>query len=182
MGENMIQRPSHYTSGRKYEPKDVIRDWDLNFNLGSAVKYISRAGRKGDKIEDLKKAETFLRFEIEALELEKVDSHCITIKDDSVELMIGPEEAKRLMRAFAKANPKPNLIPCGSLMMSEPFGPFYGDCTWCQNYHEVGLGETRRGNCSIYGDIVCGAGYTCDYFHDPEDDGDSGNGQEQQVD
>lgn len=63
----LIKHPSHYTAGRKYEPKDVIRDWELNFNLGSAVKYISRAGRKGDKIEDLEKARQFLDFEIEAL-------------------------------------------------------------------------------------------------------------------
>lgn len=66
----LIKHPSHYTAGRKYEPKDVIRDWELNFNLGSAVKYISRAGRKGDKIEELEKARQFLDFEIEALKEE----------------------------------------------------------------------------------------------------------------
>lgn len=63
-----VENPSHYTQGRLYEPKDVIRDWKLNFNLGSAVKYISRAGRKNDKLEDLKKAKQFLEFEIEYLE------------------------------------------------------------------------------------------------------------------
>lgn len=68
---DLIVHPSHYTAGRKYEPKDVIRDWDLNFNLGSAVKYISRAGRKGNKIEDLEKAMQFLKFEIAALKEEK---------------------------------------------------------------------------------------------------------------
>lgn len=65
-----ISHPSHYVDGRKYEPKDVIRDWNLNFNLGSAVKYISRAGRKDDIIQDLKKAKQFIDFEIEALERE----------------------------------------------------------------------------------------------------------------
>lgn len=64
---DIISHPSHYTDGRKYEPKDVIRDWNLNFNLGSAVKYISRAGRKDDIIQDLKKAKQFIDFEIEAL-------------------------------------------------------------------------------------------------------------------
>ena len=63
-----VSRPDHYTAGRKYEPKDVIRDWNLNFNLGNAVKYISRAGRKNDLIEDLKKARQYLDFEIEYLE------------------------------------------------------------------------------------------------------------------
>lgn len=63
-----VSHPSHYTEGRTYEPKDVIRDWDLNFNLGSALKYISRAGRKDDILQDLKKARQFLDFEIEYLE------------------------------------------------------------------------------------------------------------------
>ena len=43
MDERMIKSPKHYTEGRKFEPKDVIRDWGLNFNLGNAVKYLARA-------------------------------------------------------------------------------------------------------------------------------------------
>lgn len=62
-----IAHPSHYADGRRYEPKDVIRDWGLNFNLGNVVKYIARAGRKGDALEDLSKARQYLDFEIEAL-------------------------------------------------------------------------------------------------------------------
>lgn len=62
-----VSAPSHYCDGRKYEPRKVIHDWGLNFNLGSAVKYISRAGRKGDALEDLMKARQFLDFEIEEL-------------------------------------------------------------------------------------------------------------------
>ena len=67
---NIISHPSHYCYS-KYEPKDVIRDWGLNFNLGSTVKYIARAGRKDDIIQDLRKARQFLDFEIEYLENEK---------------------------------------------------------------------------------------------------------------
>lgn len=70
MSDN-IKHPSHYTEGRKFEPKDVIRDWGLNFNLGSAVKYVARAGRKDDIVQDLKKAQEFIQFEIDALELER---------------------------------------------------------------------------------------------------------------
>ncbi|MDE5897900.1 MAG: DUF3310 domain-containing protein [Treponemataceae bacterium] len=67
-----IGNPPHYCEGRAYEPKDVIRDWDLNFNLGNVVKYISRNGRKtGEpKIKDLLKARQYLDFEIEALKKE----------------------------------------------------------------------------------------------------------------
>lgn len=64
---DIISRPSHYEAGRKYAPKDVIRDWGLNYNLGSAVKYLARAGRKDAIINDLEKARTFIQFEIEAL-------------------------------------------------------------------------------------------------------------------
>jgi hypothetical protein len=66
-----VKHPSHYVEGRKFEPKDVIRDWGLNFNLGSAVKYLARAGRKADTVEDLKKAQEFIQFEIEAIEAER---------------------------------------------------------------------------------------------------------------
>ena len=60
-------RPDYYKSGG-LEAREVIRAYDLNFNLGNAFKYISRAGKKGHedkKIEDLKKAITYLNFEIE---------------------------------------------------------------------------------------------------------------------
>ena len=58
---DIVKHPAHYCYG-KYEPKDVIRDWGLNFNLGSAVKYIARAGRKDDIIQDLKKAKQYYRI------------------------------------------------------------------------------------------------------------------------
>lgn len=69
---NNISKPSHYAEGRKFEPKDVIRDWDLNFNLGNVVKYVSRAGRKeGNTIlEDLNKARQYIDFEIEYIKKE----------------------------------------------------------------------------------------------------------------
>ena len=28
---NSVNRPAHYTEGRKYEPIDVIEDWNLGF-------------------------------------------------------------------------------------------------------------------------------------------------------
>ena len=70
MSKDMVKRPEHYCFS-KFEPKDVIREWGLNSNLGSAVKYIARAGRKDDIVQDLKKAREFLTFEIEALEAER---------------------------------------------------------------------------------------------------------------
>lgn len=61
-----INHPSHYTDG-KIETIDYIEDKKLNYHLGNAVKYISRAGKKNpDKyIEDLQKAVWYLNREIE---------------------------------------------------------------------------------------------------------------------
>jgi hypothetical protein len=64
-----IHKPSHYTA-LKPEPVDLINSWKLNFNKGNAIKYIARAGRKGDAVEDLKKAIRYLEIEIECLQKE----------------------------------------------------------------------------------------------------------------
>ena len=63
-----VKHPSHYTYG-KIETKDFIRDKDLNFNLGNAVKYVVRAWRKDTSktVEDLQKAIQYIKFEIEWL-------------------------------------------------------------------------------------------------------------------
>lgn len=65
--DNNFNHRDYYEDGRQYEPRKVISDWGLNFNLGNAVKYISRAGRKKEetKLEDLMKAKTYLEYEIE---------------------------------------------------------------------------------------------------------------------
>jgi len=68
--DKTISAPEHYIAGRLFEPHLVIEDWDLNFNLGNVIKYISRAGRKGDILIDLKKARQYLDFEIDRLERE----------------------------------------------------------------------------------------------------------------
>jgi DNA repair exonuclease SbcCD ATPase subunit len=61
-----INHPPHYTHGG-IETIDFIEAKELNWNLGNVVKYVSRAGHKGDKLEDLKKAAWYLRREIERL-------------------------------------------------------------------------------------------------------------------
>ena len=67
MRVNEVSNPSHYTYGA-WQPKDFSRAWGLNFNLGSAVKYITRYRDKGNPEIDLKKANEFLLFEIRYLE------------------------------------------------------------------------------------------------------------------
>lgn len=58
-----VDHPKHYNQGQ-FEVIDVIEDWNLGFCLGNTVKYIARAGHKGDRLEDLKKARWYLDREI----------------------------------------------------------------------------------------------------------------------
>lgn len=60
----------HYYLGRSGAPIwETIEDFGLNFNVGSVVSYLVRAGRKTpDPLEDLKKARNFLEREIQCAE------------------------------------------------------------------------------------------------------------------
>lgn len=57
----VINHPLHYGGDTTYEAIKVIEAWDLDFLLGNTVKYISRAGKKGSRLEDLRKAEWYLK-------------------------------------------------------------------------------------------------------------------------
>lgn len=64
-----VNHPPHYGGGENpYEAIKVIEAWGLGFCLGNVVKYISRAGKKGALVEDLKKARWYLDREITRLE------------------------------------------------------------------------------------------------------------------
>lgn len=56
-----IDHPQHYGGDTPYEAIKVIEAWGLGFNLGNAVKYIARAGKKGDELEDIEKALWYLQ-------------------------------------------------------------------------------------------------------------------------
>lgn len=52
-----VNHPSHYQTESGLEAIDVIEAFfHDNFHLGNAAKYLLRAGKKGDAIEDLDKA------------------------------------------------------------------------------------------------------------------------------
>ena len=63
------KRPNvpHYKKGH-IEPIDFINSHKLNFNLGNAIKYITRCNFKGTKREDIQKAIDYLNFELEMVE------------------------------------------------------------------------------------------------------------------
>lgn len=61
--EDPVNHPAHYKSG-SLEVITVIEEFNLNFRMGNAIKYILRANKKDNKIQDIKKAIWYLRREI----------------------------------------------------------------------------------------------------------------------
>ena len=59
-----VNHPAHYTAGG-IETIDFIEAKGLGYHLGNVVKYITRADHKGDRLENLKKAQWYLNREIE---------------------------------------------------------------------------------------------------------------------
>ena len=64
---SLLIRPDYYNPDSDYEPRKVIKAWGLDWNLGNALKYIARCGKKANnsKLIDLEKAMTYIGFEIE---------------------------------------------------------------------------------------------------------------------
>jgi hypothetical protein len=62
-----VDHPAHYLKDSGHEVIDVIEAWDLGFNLGNAIKYIARAGKKNPTKakEDLNKALWYIKHQIE---------------------------------------------------------------------------------------------------------------------
>jgi hypothetical protein len=61
-----VNHPPHYKAGG-IETIDFIEAKSLNYNLGNVVKYITRADHKGNKLEDLAKAQWYLARELKNL-------------------------------------------------------------------------------------------------------------------
>lgn len=64
--KNTVNHPAHYNTG-KIEVIEYIEDKGMNFNIGNCCKYISRYKHKNNPVEDLEKAEWYLRREISKL-------------------------------------------------------------------------------------------------------------------
>ena len=64
--KEMVDHPSHYNQG--IETIDYIDSWEMNFNTGNVIKYVTRARYKNDQLEDLKKAMWYLQREIDKIE------------------------------------------------------------------------------------------------------------------
>ena len=65
--KDQVNHPKHYNAHPSGVECITVTE-HMNFNLGNAVKYIWRAGEKGDQLEDLKKARWYVDREIMRIE------------------------------------------------------------------------------------------------------------------
>lgn len=69
-GHDAVNHPGHYT-GHPSGVECIQVTEHMNFCVGNAMKYLWRAGLKGDAIEDLEKARWYIEREIDRLKWEK---------------------------------------------------------------------------------------------------------------
>ena len=73
----------HYEATGDYDIIDVCNHYALNFNRGNVIKYIARAGKKDDELQDLYKAKDYIEREI-AFVREKRNQEANDIKEGVV--------------------------------------------------------------------------------------------------
>jgi hypothetical protein len=67
--------PSYYKGKNGYMAKDVVSNFDLSYNVGTATTYLLRCGKKKEEgmtdtekhIEDIQKAINHLHFELDRI-------------------------------------------------------------------------------------------------------------------
>lgn len=64
---DLVNRPQHYIAPNGLEAIDVIEGFGLGFHRGNAVKYILRAGKKGDATQDMRKARWYVERDLERM-------------------------------------------------------------------------------------------------------------------
>jgi len=73
--KELVKHPNHYGGkDNPYEAIKVIEAWELGFCLGNTIKYISRAGKKDDTVQELEKALWYLKREIKNIKDGKKNS------------------------------------------------------------------------------------------------------------
>lgn len=71
-GYDTVAQPEHYTHSG-IEVWDAIDAWGLGYRLGNVIKYVARADRKGNPIQDLRKALAYLTRELDVREQDARD-------------------------------------------------------------------------------------------------------------
>lgn len=72
-----MNTPIHYDSGLDYDLIDIASHYQLNFFRFNVLKYICRAGKKHNELQDLEKAVDYLQREIKNIrenQLKEIDN------------------------------------------------------------------------------------------------------------
>lgn len=66
---NLDDIPKYYKGKNGYMAKDVVTNFDLSYNIGTAVTYLLRSKNKHNDggVEDIRKAINHLHFELDKL-------------------------------------------------------------------------------------------------------------------
>lgn len=117
-----VDQPQHYTKDG-LQPIDVIEAWGLGFHLGTAVKYIGRAGKKPgeSRLKDLEKAHWYLSRVVE---------------------MERQNELKMVVDIRAEQQERVRAVE-GKMDIPDP----YKDCSWCGGSGIVHQGEPDEKGC-----------------------------------
>ncbi len=77
----VVTHPAHYGGDVPHEVIKCLEAWGLELDalLWNAVKYIARSGKKGECLEDLKKAQFYLELRIAKLEAQA--GTCVAAQD-----------------------------------------------------------------------------------------------------
>ena len=103
-----IDHPQHY-QGNKLEAIDIIEDFSLGFNLGNAIKYIIRAGKKNDWEEDIRKAIWYLQRELEKKGITHSMEEPINLTDEVLQLWLRVFNLAETLDDLLRSNPKIKL-------------------------------------------------------------------------
>ena len=106
--QDMIDHPAHYNFG-SIEPIDVVEDWELDYHLGTVIKYIARCGLKegSSELEDLKKAQWYLSRKIQNLQTEQDNERLMKDFSEAHEALYNPQTPEEVklspLQKLAKA-------------------------------------------------------------------------------
>jgi len=124
-----VNKPSHYNAG-EVETIDGIRaalgEGFADYCRGNVLKYVWRCGKRGDGVEDLKKAATYLQWAIEAME-----GNCPVIPDSS--------NSKPLAIPSGWRELEPDEVPLATDMHEWMGGWFFrnNDATHEYKWHDI---------------------------------------------
>jgi hypothetical protein len=70
-----VNHPNHYGGkDNLYEAIKVIDAWEADFYIGNVLKYLCRSEKKGNRLEDLKKAQFYLNEKVKRVEQSQSDA------------------------------------------------------------------------------------------------------------